>query len=71
MIPFAINHVHYGLRRVLNQTRFFICNHFPLFQLAHIHIATPDISSMTAIIAFPPAALDSRERCLVLNIHQN
>nr|DAG08768.1 MAG TPA: hypothetical protein [Caudoviricetes sp.] len=47
------------LQRVPHQARFFICNHFLLFQLAHIHIAAPEISSMTAIIVFPPVALDS------------
>ncbi|WP_346222819.1 hypothetical protein, partial [Lacticaseibacillus casei] len=37
--------------------RFFICNHLILFQLAHIHIATPAISNMTAIIVSPPVAV--------------
>ncbi|MCI1534310.1 MAG: hypothetical protein LKH61_10045 [Lacticaseibacillus paracasei] len=50
MIPFAINHVYVWPPARPSSDALFICNHFPLFQLAHIHIAAPAMSSMTAII---------------------
>ena len=41
----------------------FVYNHLILSQLAHIHIAAPEISSITAIIAFPPIAVCLQRCC--------
>ena len=59
---FLCSYMSCSLRaRITARCRSFI--YFPLFQLAHIHIAAPAISNMTPVIAFPPIAVCLQRCC--------